>query len=388
MYFTNHIDKNLKRSSSRVSNQKILFLTNTWLTTNRNLCKAIWTHYGKISKNFLFGSKMTRQLETLLASYNYLMIHLVRNFLNDLPKLERLSQCNLPECIQNLQNAFLESTAITLHAINVIKKAHSNKMDLTTTSGFKSFKFFKDAYIQTRLRGSRFDKSGKSLKVKKDLPKVCEITPEAESLIKRAHQYYNKNLSLELLAYCNLGQLSKAYKYGSVDFYNFKDNTNKILKLALPFMCNRVLEVMLYMAIAPIVQYQSAAFSRNFDTENPLYQPIYALTRIINCDSFLDYRISPFRPNKVDVKAYYAYSGKKIKVKHSSLRVTQNQRRRLYLYKYYIFTKSKYSVLRKLHTPYQKYLNINLFEYPNSLKHNLLLPYVPLSSKYLYLVQL
>jgi len=106
----------------------------------------------------------------------------------------------LPNDLQRLQCLLIESFSIAVYAINSIKIASGSNTAGSDSIRFKSKAEFLNNLQKERLIKTKYFFSTKSIKVKKDLPKIVKDNIIEDS--KLAEQFateYNLKLQLELI---------------------------------------------------------------------------------------------------------------------------------------------------------------------------------------------
>jgi hypothetical protein len=147
----------------------------SWIEKNSLLEKAMWTLYSNSkTKHLIFDIKNINKIRKLLMDYNYVQSLQVIKILPDLKT--RIVQQNLPHDIEKLQCIFIEFFSISVLAVYDISKPSG-----VTTLGvdgkhFSTMNIKRENCLNQQLIRTRYQKSGKSFKIKKDLPKKAIIT--------------------------------------------------------------------------------------------------------------------------------------------------------------------------------------------------------------------
>jgi len=167
---------------------------------------------------YLFHERNLLVIDSILKDYNLLVTKLLIINLKSLnPKGKRIIQQNLPVNLEKLQCLFLESFSIFIYVISYIKFSHKNN---ATNAEFLRFKtkteFLKDIQ-KKRLMKTKYFFSTKSIKIKKDLPKIVKDNLAKDSILaKRLVEEYNLKLQLKLIKKINIKSICKSYKLNSI----------------------------------------------------------------------------------------------------------------------------------------------------------------------------
>jgi hypothetical protein len=168
-------DLRFSRKFCRKTTIDVRSKVNFWIEQNSQMTKSMWTLYSNPkTKHFIFENNNINRIRKLLTDYNYIQSLLV---LENLSKLKtRIVQQNIPHEIERLQCIFLESFPISILAVYEILK--SSGVDTPGVDGkfFKTLNNKRDEFRQKMFKGSRYQKSNKTFKVKKDLPLGARVT--------------------------------------------------------------------------------------------------------------------------------------------------------------------------------------------------------------------
>jgi hypothetical protein len=179
------------------------------------MIKFILTLYNNSkTKHHIFDISNITKIKKLVIDYNYIQSLLV---IENLQKLKtRIIQQNIPHEIERLQCIFLESFSISILAVYKISKSLGANTPGIDGKFFKTLKNKKDEFLQTKLKGTRYQKSGKTFKIKKDLPARAIITNEMLKQLKFELAEETLNFRFKLLEQCNLKTLCENYKESSI----------------------------------------------------------------------------------------------------------------------------------------------------------------------------
>lgn len=184
---------------------------NCWIEQNSLVVKSLWTFYSNPkTKHQIFANNNINKIQELVLNYNYIQeLLVVENFSKS---RTRIVQQNMPHELERLQLIFLESFLISILAVYKVSKyseASTHKID---GKFFKRLQDKKDEFRQEMLKKTRYQKSGKTLKVKKDFPSRVIVTNKILKRLKLELVEETLHLCFMLLRQCNLKTLLKNYK--------------------------------------------------------------------------------------------------------------------------------------------------------------------------------
>lgn len=129
---------------------------------------------------------------------------------------KRIERSNLSKEISSLQNIFIESFCFAVLAVYKVSLSTEGTFPGVDALQFSDLKLLKKTFKEQQLKNTRYQRSGKSFKVKKTLPKVAEITPDILLELKRKLNALTINLRLQLLKSANMKSYRKNYKSHAV----------------------------------------------------------------------------------------------------------------------------------------------------------------------------
>jgi hypothetical protein len=167
-------------------------------------------------KHYIFNINNINKIRKLLIDYNYIQSLLV---IENLPKLKiKIVQQNIPHLIEKLQCIFLESFSISILAVYEISKSLKFNIPGIDRKFLKTLKLKnkKDKFQQKIFRKTKYKKSCKTFKVKKNLPFQAIITNKILKRLKFELTEKTLKFRFKLLQQCNLKILSKNYKKSNI----------------------------------------------------------------------------------------------------------------------------------------------------------------------------
>lgn len=188
---------------------------NSWIEQNSQMVKYMWTLYNDLkAKRYIFDISNINKIKKLVTDYNYIQSLLV---IENLQRLKtRIIQQNMPHEIERLQCIFLESFPIGILAVYEISKSSGANTPGIDKKFFKTLKNKKDEFWQKMLKGTRYQKSGKTFKILKDLPSRAIVTDEVLKQLKYKLAEETLKFRFKLLQQCNLKTLRKSYKGNNI----------------------------------------------------------------------------------------------------------------------------------------------------------------------------
>ena len=360
---------------------------NSWIEQNSQINKSMWTLYNDPkTKHFIFDNSNINKIRKLLTNYNYIQSLLV---IENLQKLKtRIVQQNIPHEIERLQYIFLESFSISILAVYEISKSSGANTPGIDGKFFKTLKTKKDEFQQEMLKGTRYQKSSKTFKVKKDLPSRAVVTDEVLKQLKSELAEETLKFRFKLLQQCNLKTLRKNYKGSNIRrVWIPKKTPGDFRSLGIPTLRDRVLQQIVTWAIQPISESQADSLSFGFRPQRSATQAIAYIYRKLSKSRITRNR-SRFKPVKVGKERFNSFSGKKAKFKSSKVSGNKKgKRNRKYNYDYWIYPeKASKPVPFKFHSQYY-YLNVDIVKCFDQISHQTIFEKVPLANKYLYLIK-
>ena len=366
---------------------------NRWIEQNTNLNNELWALYkNPKTKEEIFNIDNINKLRLLLNDYTVIQSQLVKI---NVTKLKcRIVKNNLPIEIEKLQCIFIESFSIGVLAVYEISKSSGANTAGTDGNHFETLKNLKSIFLKKNLKNTRYQRSTKSFKIKKDLPKKALITNEILSTLKLNLKEVNLNLCFKLLKLCNFKTLRKNYKAGSVKrIWVEKKNSKEFRPLGVPTLRDRVLQQVIVWAIHPIVEFQADSLSFGFRKQRSSLQAISFIYRKLSKSRITRNR-AILKPTKVDIDKFKLFTGRKAKFKQAKTFVKNKQNKKnrrtiQYLYDYYIYpkvSKPKSSPKFQFFSAYY-YLNVDVVKCFEKISHNAIFEKTPLTNKYLFLLK-
>lgn len=338
-----------------------------------------------ILRPYIFDRQNLLNIDLILKEYNLIVTKLLTIHLNRLGK--RITQRTLPNELERLQCLLIESFSTAIYVINDIKSGPGSKTPGIDSIRFKSKAEFLNDIQESKLIKTRYFCSSKSIKVKKDLPKIVQDNLKEDSkLAEQLFAEYNLKLQLEMVKKVNLKSILKNYKSTSVKRIWIPKSNGKARPIGIPGLRDKILQKIILLAILPIAEYQADSNSFGFREDRNPHQAISILR-----DSFL--RFSKINqptkrssPRKVSLETYTNSVGQKFSIKGRNvggLRKSKRQYRRFY----YLFSPKSQENKNKQYTPYTKYLNVDIVGCFDNISHKSILELTPIANKYLFLLK-
>jgi len=359
----------------------------SWIEKNSRIVKSMWTLYNNPTfKHLIFETRNINKIRKLLTDYNYIQSLLV---IENLPKLKtRIVQRNIPHEIERLQCLFLESFPISILAVYEISKSSGANTPEIDGKFFKTLSDKRNEFRREMLKGTRYQRSGKTYKIKKELPSKAIVTDEILKKLKSELANETLQFRFKLLQQCNLKTLRKNYKGSNIRrVWIPKKKPSEFQPLGIPTLRDRVLQQIVTWGIQPISESQADSLSFGFRPQRSATQAIAYIYRKLSKSRITRKRIR-FKPVKVGKERFVSFDGKKAKFKSSKVSGTKKEKRnRRYNYDYWIYPeKVSKSIPFKFHSQYY-YLNIDVVKCFDKISHQVIYDKIPLVNKYLYLIK-
>ena len=336
----------------------------------------------------LFNKQNLLEIDSILNDYNLLVTKLlIINLNNTEPKGDRITQKNLPADLERLQCLLMESFSIAIYAISCIKSSHGSSTAGTDSVRFKTKAEFLKDIQKKRLIKTKYFFSTKSIKVKKDLPKIVKDTiVEDSKLAKQLVEEYNLKLQLELIKKVNLKSIRKNYKSNSIKRIWIPKSNNKTRPLRILSLRDRILQKIMYLAILPIVEYQADSNSFGFREDRSAHQAVSIVADSFIRFSKINQPTKRSNPRKVSAEVYKKVTGHKFVIKGGNIGGHRKSKRRFNKV-YYTFSSKVQKTITKQYRPYPKYLNVDIVGCFDNISHKAILELTPIADKYLFLLE-
>lgn len=359
----------------------------SWIEQNSQIVKFMWTLYNNPkTKHLIFENRNINKIRKLFTDYNFIQSLLV---IDNLSKLKtRIIQRNIPHEIERLQCIFLESFPISVLAVYEISKSSGANTPGVDRKFFKTLNDKRNEFREEMLKGSRYQKSGKTFKVKKDLPLKARITDEVLKQLKLELEEETLKFRFKLLQQCNFKTLRKSYKGSAIQrVWIQKKTLGDFRPLGIPTLRDRVLQQIVTWAIQPICESQTDSLSFGFRPQRSAIQAIAYIYRKLS-KSRISRKRSRFKPVKVGKEQFESFVGKKAKFKSSKISgIKERKRNRKYNYNYWIYPEKKSNFVNfKFHSQYY-YLNVDVKKCFDKILHQVIFEKIPLTNKYSYLIK-
>jgi hypothetical protein len=249
--FSKNFQKNLhplfvnNRLSTRTTNKRGLLVIRRNLTTSLNIIrntpqkncgesldtpqawhrklvsfdKRVDAHWLRIPKGseeeILHNPEYQIEVDTLVTAYNLIVSKLVKEELNT-TQIFRIVASNLPRTIEQMQCWFIESACARYYAVRKIKLSPGSRSSGVDGKKFLSVSQELIKFKLEKLKNSRYSMSGKSTRVKKNLPSKANITPAMELKIQEYVARTNLELEVQLEHQTRIRNLCRNYKEGKI----------------------------------------------------------------------------------------------------------------------------------------------------------------------------
>ena len=343
-------------------------------------------------KSFLSNTELIQEADSLVLNYFWLVSKIMRKYQDTLPD-KRITSLNIPHEIERLQCLLIESCASRYYAVRKIQKSSGR-----FSAGVDNVAFSKigDEFLRYRekqLAGTRYKMSGKSIRVKKDLPQKAIITEEVEKKIRAYVIETNIKLGMQLYESCNPKTYRKNYKGDTVKrVWIPKPNSVEKRPLGIPTLRERVLQTIIDVAVHPIIEYQADPHSFGFRPKRSALDAIALLIGHLEQQG----KSKPgnrLLPVKVSKDKYDSFKGRRFR-KRGALKIKNvNKRRREYLYNYYICgdnillkdqktEQSSFTFFSNYHI-----INVDIRKCFDNIDHQVALQKYPLCQKYRFFLK-
>ena len=333
----------------------------SWIEQNSQIVKFMWTLYNNPeTKHLIFENYNINKIRKLVTDYNYIQSLLV---IKNLSKLKvRIVQQNIPNEIERLQCIFLESFPISILAVYEISKSSGANTPGIDGKFFKTLNDKKYDFQQEMLKGTRYQRSGKTHKVKKTPPSKSIINDEILKQLKSELLEETLQFRFKLLQQSNLKTLRKNYKGNNIlRVFVPKKKLDEFRPLGIPTLRDRVLQQIVIWGIQPISESQADSLSFGFRPQRSAIQAIAYIYRKLSKSRIIRKR-ARFKLLNVGKKQFVSFTGKKAKFKTSN------------------------SVSFKFYSQYY-YLDVDIVKCFDKISHQVIYEKVPLTNKYLYLIK-
>lgn len=290
-------------------------------------------------------------------------------------------QEKLPNSIFKLQDIFIASFSINVYVIKMLANSLYSLIPGLDGLCLKNVSFMKTQYQKIMLYNTKYSKSKKNIKIKKDVPKRAKITDKILTNFKNKVLIYNLNLCFKLLKIVNVKNSQKNYKVNAVKRIWVLEMSGRLKPLDIPSLRDRILQNIIKLALLPVIKFQRGSLCFTYNQHYSLKKVIIFIYKRLKLSCIASQNTLFY---KVNYDQYQNFIGKKARFIKMNVGNTFKYRRR-YLYNYWIFFKKR---KKSYFRPYYVYLNINVINYLHNMSYNCLLKILPLSSKYLYLIKL
>jgi retron-type reverse transcriptase len=364
----------------------------SWKVLLKHLDKQVFTYYVRkgngdsLRLDIAPIPELLKQIKVLNESYCFLVSVILKQNYN-VGVETRLFSNNIPKDIEKIQQLFIESPAIRLLAIQEVKNSSGSVTPGIDNVSFTSLKKKKQEYVKKKIKSTRYFKSSKNFKVKKDLPKVAIIDKQVENSLRENVLVENSELCWSLYKKCNIKSLRKNYRGSTIRrVWIPKPGSSEFRPLGIPTLRDRVLQTIIHMALLPIAEWQSDNFSFGFRPKRSAIQPISMIADQLRALG----TVQPYRglPKEVSYERYKKHKGLKHCVRSHLISKGANKRRRKYSYTYWIINKEVKNIKsRDTFYAYPRFINVDIEKCFDRMSHSSILKYTPIVNKYRFLLK-
>lgn len=343
-------------------------------------------------KCFLSDKELAQKANGLVLNYFWLVSKILRERQGTLTD-ERVTSHNIPHELEKLQCVFLESCAARYYAVLTIQKSSGR-----FTTGIDSVAYLKVedeflCYREKQLAGTRYQMSGKSTRVKKNLPQKAILTEEVSDKIKNEVIQKNLALGMKLFMSCNPKTYQKNYKGDMVKrVWIPKPGSSEKRPLGIPTLRDRVLQTIVDAAVHPITEYQADPHSFGFRPKRSAADAIALLVGHLEQQGARKTgRI--LLPVKVTKEKYDSFKGRRYRQRGAMVEKRVGKRQRKYHYIYYICgdnvpvdQQAKKSKSFAFSSNYHV-INVDIRKCFDNIDHGVILEKYPLCNKYRFFLK-
>lgn len=360
-----------------------------WCKERKLQDKDLWLKYrNPNTKSSVFGISNVECISTSIDSYN-IIVSKVLHFHKKLTKEDRIVSHKLPLLITKIQNVFIESFGICVYAVKEIEKSQGGGTSGVNGEKYKTLSNMKKEYQENQIKNTRYAKSKKLWKIKKDLPLRARIDLERENILLEEMKQYNLELSLNLLKKCNMLSIRKNYKADTIR----QIWIDKLLKpghrpLGIPSLRDRVLQTIILNAVHPIIEFQSDPLSFGFRKYRNAIQAISFIYRRVGQSRRVGRRSNLLMPVTVSKTTYDKAECLKTSIRTRLIDREAKMRRRQYNRVYQIYPRATCNnvPVKFKHRRWYKFLNVDIENCFGSINHQSILKYFPITQKYKFLI--
>jgi len=346
----------------------------------------------KNSQSFLSNMELIQEANSLLLNYFWLVSKIIRKHQDTLPD-ERITSLNIPHEIKRLQCSFIESCALRYYAVRKIQNSSGPFCAGVDNVAFLKIEDEFRRYRAKQLTGTRYKMSGKSARVKKDLPQKAMITEEVKEKIGAYVIEMNIKLGMRLYESCDLKTYHKNYKGDTVKrVWISKPNSVEKRPLGIPTLRDRVLQTIIDAAVHPIIEYQADPHSFGFRPKRSALDAIALLIGHLEQQG-KSKAGNTLLPVKVSKAKYDSFRGRRFCQKRALKFKNVSKRRREYFYNYYICGDN--TLLKGQEAEQKSFrfssnyhiLNVDIQKCFDNIDHQVALQKYPLCQKYRFLLK-
>lgn len=359
---------------------------NNWIEKIKASDAELMSLYTNPKDNYsIFETERLRKIESIIGEYNLLLTSLSNKNLNLYGT--RITH-NVPEDMNKIQCKFIESFSIAIFAVEEIRASLGSNTPGMDSLRFKTKSEFLKQLQDERGKNTKYAHSTKSMKVKKDMPKVIfDHLKEDNNLSAELVKEFNLNLCLELIKRVNVKTIGKNYQTMSIRRVWIPKSNGKVRSFGILSLRDRVLQKIIQLALTPVVEYQADSNSFGFREGRSAHQAVSILADSMINHSKLNQPNVRSTPVKVSFEVYKKATGRKFKIRGGLIGGRRKSKREFKEF-YYVFstTKIRGSKITQ-YIPYYKYLNVGIIDCFNNVSHDSILSLTPIAEKYRFLIK-
>lgn len=341
---------------------------------------------------FLSNMELTQEANSLVLNYFWLVSKNMREHQSTLSG-ERVTSVSIPYEIERLQCLFIESCASRYYAVRNIQKSSERFNAGVDNAVFLDVEDELLRYRKKKLSGTRYKMSGKSTRIKKDLPLKARLTEEVKKKIRLHVTQANIKLAMQLYEGCNIKTYRKNYIGNTVKrVWISKLHSVEKRSLGISTLRDRVLQTIIDAAVHPIIEYQADPYSFGFRFNRSALDAIALLIGHLE-EQGTSKKGNLLSPVKVSKEMYNSFKGRRLRKRRALKKTNVSKRQREYLYDYYIcgdnISVHDQEVKRKPFLFFSNYhvINVDIQKCFDNIDHQVALQKYPLCNKYRFFLK-
>jgi len=352
----------------------------------------LYYQYKKTFQSFLSKLDLIQETNRLTLNYFWLISKSIQEHRNLLFG-DKIIFSNVPSKIEKLQSLFIDSCVSRYDATRKIQQSPG-----CFSAGVNNIAFLKveSEFIRYReafLIGTRYSRSGKNNRVKKDLPLKARFIGKVKEKIK--DQVIKANLKLETQLYggCDPKTYYTNYKgNGAKRIWVVKRSNMKKRLLSVFTLQDRVLQMIIHTALHPILEYQSDFYSFGFRPKRSAVNAVILLIERLEYQGKIK-KVNELLFAKVSKKKYHSFKGCRSRKRKVLRNGSVNRKGQKFVYNYYL-CRSNISVrdLKAKDFPFLFFsnyyiINVDIWKCFDNMNYQVVLEKYPLCNKYRFFLK-